>query len=95
MSHSGWYVYMVRCQDETLYTGITKDLTRRIAEHNSKKGGAKYTRPRRPVRLVYAEPADSRSQALKREYRLKQMSPRQKGGLINTYQAIHSPPAED
>ena len=52
---SSWYVYIVRCNDGTLYTGITKDLERRLAEHNSPKGGAKYTRTRKPVTLVYFE----------------------------------------
>lgn len=70
---SSWYVYIVRCRDGTLYTGITTDLEGRVASHNSKKGGAKYTRARRPVALVYAEPAGSRSEAAKREYHIKQM----------------------
>lgn len=68
-----WYVYIVCCNDGTLYTGITTDLERRIASHNSGKGGAKYTRSRRPVSLVYAEPAASRSEAAKREYDIKQL----------------------
>lgn len=54
-----WYVYMVRCSDDTYYTGVTTDLTRRIAEHNGEMGGgkrgAKYTKARRPVQLVYQE----------------------------------------
>jgi putative endonuclease len=70
---SPWYVYMVRCKDNTLYTGIAKDLTGRIAAHNSPRGGAKYTRSRQPVVLVYAEPAESRSAAAKREYRLRRL----------------------
>jgi putative endonuclease len=59
MSSNGWHIYIVRCHDGTLYTGITKNLERRIAEHNSDQGGAKYTRSRKPVKLVYAEPVDS------------------------------------
>lgn len=70
---SPWYVYIVRCNDGTLYTGITTDLKGRIASHNSGKAGAKYTRARRPVLLVYAEPAGTRSEAAKREYDIKQM----------------------
>jgi putative endonuclease len=70
---SPWYVYIVRCRDGTLYTGITTDLDKRISSHNSGKGGAKYTRARRPVTLVYAEPAVSRSEAARREYRIKRM----------------------
>ncbi len=69
-----WYVYIVSCNDGTLYTGITTDIERRIGEHNSGKGAARYTRSRRPVRLVYREAAGSRSEAAKREYRIKQLS---------------------
>ena len=79
---TSWHVYMVRCSDNTLYTGIAKDLERRIAAHNSPKGGAKYTRARQPVELVYAEPAASRSAAAKREYRLRRLPQRQKKELI-------------
>jgi putative endonuclease len=70
---SAWYVYIVRCADNTLYTGITTNLQRRIDEHNSEEGGAKYTRPRRPVDIVYHELAISRSEASKREYQIKKM----------------------
>lgn len=82
MSENEWHVYIVRCQDGTLYTGITKSLKRRIAEHNSEKGGAKYTKPRRPVRLVYSENASSRSAATKREIQIKKMSSEKKKTLI-------------
>lgn len=68
-----WFVYIVCCSDGSLYTGITTDLERRIAEHNSERGGARYTRSRRPVRLVYRETAESRSGAARREYRIKRM----------------------
>lgn len=68
-----WYTYMVRCQDHTLYTGIAKDPEKRLAAHNGGKNGAKYTRSRRPVRLVYLEAFPSRSAAAKREYALKQL----------------------
>ncbi len=68
---SSWVVYIVRCRDGSYYTGITTDLTRRIAEHNSLAGGAKYTRPRRPVTLVYWEAASSRATAAQREHRIK------------------------
>ena len=70
---NSWYVYIVRCSDGTLYTGITKDLKKRIGEHNSDKGGAKYTKSRRPVDLVYSEQVESRSAAAKLEYRFKRM----------------------
>ena len=83
-SDKNWHVYIVRCRDGTLYTGITRDLERRITEHNSKKGGARYTKPRRPVRLVYSEQAESRSAAAQREYRIKKMALKKKNELINT-----------
>ena len=70
-----WTVYIVRCADDTLYTGIARDAVRRVEEHNSHDGlGARYTRARQPVVLVYQEAATSRSEALKREYQIKQMS---------------------
>ncbi len=72
--HPPWIVYIVRCRGRSYYTGITTDLTRRIAEHNSAGGGAKYTRPRRPVTLVYSEAAPSRATAAQREHQIKQMS---------------------
>jgi len=69
-----WYVYMVRCADDTLYTGIARDVTRRLEQHNGRGGaGARYTRGRRPVVLVYAEPAASRSQAARREQAIKRL----------------------
>jgi len=73
-----WYVYIVRCRDNTLYTGIAKDLQRRVTEHNSPKGGAKYTRARKPVSLIYFEGAASRSAAAAREYQIKQLSLKKK-----------------
>ncbi|MBU0482917.1 MAG: GIY-YIG nuclease family protein [Proteobacteria bacterium] len=76
-----WYVYIVRCLDNTLYTGIARNLAQRIEQHNSNKG-AKYTRSRGPVTLVYAEEQHNRSEASKREYQIKQMSLRHKTVLI-------------
>ena len=66
-----YYVYMVECADATLYTGIATELERRIEEHNSTEKGAKYTRVRRPVTLVYSEEHPDRSSASKREYEIK------------------------
>ena len=77
-----WYVYIVRCRDDTLYAGITTNLEERITQHNSAKGGAKYTRPRRPVKLVYSERVESRSMAVKREYAIKRMPKAKKVELI-------------
>ena len=68
-----WYVYIVRCRDGSLYTGICTDLDRRVDEHNGSKRGAKYTRSRRPVRLVYSESVLNRSEASKREHVIKKL----------------------
>ena len=77
-----WYVYILRCRDATLYTGITTDLARRVKEHNEGKVGAKYTKVRRPVSLVYNEVCKTRSVALKREYAIKQLSREAKQALL-------------
>jgi len=69
-----WHLYILRCADNTLYTGITNDLERRIDEHNSSKLGAKYTRGRRPVTLIYSKKLKNRSEASKEEARIKKMS---------------------
>lgn len=77
-----WYVYIVRCNDGSLYTGVTTDLTKRVARHNAGRAGAKYTRPRRPVRLVFTEPAATRSAAMKRECQIKKLSATAKQRLL-------------
>ena len=70
-----WYIYIVECCDKTLYTGITTELERRLEEHNSSdEKAARYTRMRRPVKLVYHETAESRSEAIKRERAIKKMT---------------------
>jgi len=76
-----WSVYILRCADGTLYTGITKDLARRTQQHNDGTA-ARYTRSRRPVKLVYQEPQGSQSLALKREAAIKKLTRRQKLALI-------------
>lgn len=83
---SQWYVYMLRCSDATLYTGITTDIQRRVKEHNGDipSKGAKCTRARRPVRLVYQESCADRSAASKREWELKQLTRKDKVQLIKT-----------
>ena len=73
-----WNVYILKCSDNSLYTGITTELERRVKEHNHGKQAAAYTRARRPVELVYSESHDSRSSAAKREYEIKQLSRKQK-----------------
>jgi putative endonuclease len=78
-----WNLYIVRCADGSLYTGIAMDLERRMAEHNSDDAlGAKYTRSRRPVKLVYSESFGSRSDAARRESEIKRMKRTAKQDLI-------------
>lgn len=80
---SNWFVYIVRCSDDSLYTGIAKDVDRRVHEHNAHKVlGARYTRARQPVELVYQEVVDSRSQATRRERQIRRLSKREKHVLI-------------
>lgn len=76
-----WCVYILRCADGTLYTGSTNDLSRRLARHQSGKG-AKYTRSRRPLTLVYQESQPGRSAALRREAAIKRLTRPQKLALI-------------
>ena len=78
-----YFVYIVQCNDNTLYTGITKNLEKRIHEHNHLAKGAKYTRVRRPVELVYFEESENRSTASKREYSIKKLTREKKLTLIN------------
>jgi putative endonuclease len=78
---SEWTVYIVRCIDETLYTGVAKDLASRISQHNSGRG-AKYTKGRRPVSVVYQERARDRGAALRREIAIKRLSLREKRALL-------------
>ena len=77
-----WYLYILRCGDGTLYTGITTDVEARLEMHRSGKG-AKYTRGRGPLELAYWEKCDNQSQALKRERAVKAMSREEKQSLIN------------
>ena len=77
------YTYILRCKDDSLYTGWTNDLKKRITSHNAGKG-AKYTKARRPVELVYYEEFQTREEAMKREYAIKQLSRKEKEALIKT-----------
>ena len=77
-----YYLYILKCADETLYTGITTDLKRRVVEHNSTKLGAKYTLSRRPVKLVYSRNFKNRSMASKEEARVKKLKKTEKLKLI-------------
>lgn len=76
------YTYVVECRDGTFYTGWTNNIEKRIEDHNSGKG-AKYTKARRPVTLVYYETFETKKEAMKREYAIKQMSRVQKENMIS------------
>ncbi|MCL4720869.1 MAG: GIY-YIG nuclease family protein [Gammaproteobacteria bacterium] len=82
-SGAGWFVYMLRCADQSLYTGIARDVASRVARHNAGKGAA-YTRSRLPVCLVHTEPAPDRSAALRREAAIKRLPAGRKRALLIT-----------
>jgi len=77
-----WFVYILRCADNSLYTGITTDVARREKEHNNDKLGAKYTRARRPTFVVYQEKQPSRADATRREIAIKKMTKKNKELLL-------------
>ena len=81
-----WYLYILRCRDDSLYTGITTDVERRLEAHRSGKG-AKYTRGRGPLELVYSEKCGDHSEALKRELEIKALSREEKLKLIKKSEA--------
>lgn len=87
-SKPAWYVYLLECADGSLYTGIARNLMQRLAKHNAGLG-AKYTRGRRPVSLIWSEPASSRSHALEREYRIKQLKRHDKLKLMQCPSAMN------
>ena len=78
-----WFMYVLECSDSTLYTGITTNIHRRINEHNTSIKGAKYTRNRRPVKLLYKIEFENRSSASKAEIRFKKLTRKQKLDIIN------------
>jgi len=78
-----WYLYVLLCADGTYYTGVTTDVTRRLEEHNASPKGAKYTKTRRPVEMVYWTCFRDRSSAQKAEYKFKQLTRKQKEKTIN------------
>ncbi len=78
------YTYMVRCKDGSLYTGWTNNLEKRLQAHNE-GSGAKYTKTRRPVELVYYEEYESKTQAMKREYEIKQLPKKKKEELVTHF----------
>jgi len=73
-----YYVYILECKDRTLYTGYTNDLEKRVLAHNNLKTGARYTKARRPVKLVYSEVYKAKSKSLKREIEIKKMTRKEK-----------------
>ena len=77
------YTYILKCSDGTYYTGWTNDLDKRLKAHNGGKSGAKYTRNRRPVTLVYYEEFETKGEAMKREAAIKKLSRKEKTALIN------------
>ena len=79
------YTYIVQCADGTFYTGWTTDVIRRLKEHNEGKAGAKYTRAKRPVNLVYYEGYETKEEAMRREYAIKQLTRKEKLELIELY----------
>lgn len=80
------YTYILKCADGTFYTGWTTDITRRLKEHNAGRG-AKYTKTRRPVELVYLEESETRREAMKREIQIKKMTRKRKLALIEKKKA--------
>jgi putative endonuclease len=84
-----YWTYIVECSDKTYYTGYSSDVYRRINEHNSGKG-AKYTKTRRPVKLVYTMSFTTKGQALSEELRIKRITRKQKEALVKEYGKLHS-----
>lgn len=82
-SSTPWFVYILQCRDDSLYTGITNDLPRRLEEHNHSPRASRYTRARRPVALVYLEQVADRADASRREYALKQLARQEKLRLVS------------
>ncbi len=78
-----YFVYILKCSDDSLYTGIAKDLEKRLKEHNNSELAAKYTRSRRPVQLVFSKEFETRSLALKEEASIKKLSKQEKLKIIN------------
>ena len=85
-----WYVYILKCNDETYYIGSTNDLVRRLHQHNTAKNGAKYTKIRRPVLMVYSEPCETYADVRKCEGELKRLTRAQKTDLIGNIVASNS-----
>lgn len=89
-----YYVYLLECADKTYYCGYTTNLEDRLEKHNNSKLGAKYTAGRRPVILKYSEEFDNLSEALKREYQIKQLTREEKKNLIEVSEGSVKKPSE-
>jgi len=85
-----WFLYIIKCRDKSLYTGITTDISRRLKEHNAKKGGF-YTRNKLPVKLAYQEPMRNRPEALKREAAIKKLTRKQKIQFVKALLPVKIP----
>jgi len=85
---SDWSVYVIRCADDSLYTGISTDVERRFRQHSDGRRGARYLKGRTPLQLVFALPVGDRSRASRVEYRLKQLSKRDKERLLRRPAAL-------
>ncbi len=83
-----WYVYMIRCSDASLYTGVTTDIERRFTEHKESKKGSKYARAKIPLRVVYEEVCASRSEAQKRECAIKKFDKKEKELLVASQKKV-------
>ncbi len=79
-----WHVYIIECKDDKLYTGITNNLNRRLSEHNSGHGG-RFTKFRRPIKLVYHQEVLNKSEALKREIEIKKLARSEKLSLVRSF----------
>ncbi len=87
-----FFVYILECSDTTLYIGSTTDIERRLHQHNNLKSGAKYTRARRPVRLVYSEKLSNLNEARKKEHKLKKLNRKEKLEMIKQQHQLHANP---
>jgi len=85
MSDNSWFLYVIRCKDNSLYTGVTTDISRRVREHSSESKGAKYTRSRGPFDVVYCERCIDRSAAQKKESAFKKLSKKEKEKKVSIY----------
>lgn len=83
-----YFVYILKCADGTYYTGSTNDVEKRVVKHNTHKAGAKYTKSRRPVELIYQEEYETKPEALVRENQIKQLTRKQKEKLLHNSQAL-------